>query len=73
MKKLRLKEVRFKLLKINQLLSDNVTGFELKSDLPQSLHLVITEVNFQPSNTSTLHFLVIQQNVGRTYSIQAFS
>lgn len=73
MKKLRLKEVRFKLLKINQLLSDNVTGFELKSDLPRSLHLVITEVNFQPSNTSTLHFLVIQQNVGRTYSIQAFS
>lgn len=60
------KEVKFKLLKINQLLSDNVTGFELRSDL-------ITEVNFQPSNTSTLHFPVIQQNVGRTYSTQAFS
>lgn len=66
-------EMKFKLLKINQLLSDNVTGFELRSDLPWSLHLVITEVNFQPSNTSTLHFPVIQQNVGRTYSTQAFS
>ena len=27
-------EMKFKLLKINQLLSDNVTGFELRSDLP---------------------------------------